>query len=717
MKTIIGVMSISLILLSVLLPSTSATPIPGCKVWLNLHIIPSKHDGLPRNNPDGTFYPGDAFDFSIDVNWNSWCWSIIPKPIQASGLQTSKLQISPIVSYGQSFAYTESGHAEIGMTTSASLSQIVSAYGLICNFNPKTGGTCTRGTTGASISYSPPMIMPKISIDLTKQNLTDSDGFMMRNMDGTYYVWDGINIVFNPDYQWKDQRIGTIEAHTTYSSDLSLQRDFECQKQFCIDTLFYSRALPWTHTYKYAQGQTNWVPQSSDIKKHYFTYKTILYNLGRKIGESQSVQDALVVKYDPIYNASYGYTVLRDNQWWGFGNRPAVALHYLGSKGGGADDVQTIHELRRSKINSFSYHSFAYKILTAIPLNDSMTWSESQSVNFTDENFTYHDVSLQPGKNAAMFVKSGYGSIIFKHPILFTILKTRYDNSTIINTLQSANFAGLEKLDLSTYYFGYPHTRFSTDVIILALHSDGSINNMPLRFQMIPDFSDNATYEQDFIRSKIIHDRDRIFAGIVLHDMYGKNNSAIGNGIINLKAHLTSMVIPSISKLLRQNPLQIPLNLVYEQPSPYNMTITAGTKKISFIEYGFEFDTNWKYVINMDQNNLLNATRYQGIVMIQPTNNFGAYSKILVDGRMQNVSCTHGCTIMLTDENKNSTIEAYNIWGGKASFFSSNYYHHNTWDNTRALEMILLFGLIVVGYVLLRRHLHFFVTIMNHTYH
>lgn len=157
MKKIISLILIPLLFFSII-PTFANVQLPGCKVWLNLHTIPSKYGGLPRNNPDGTFYPGDAFDFSITVNWNAWCWSIIPKPIQASGLQVSQLKVSPIVSSDQSFAYIESGHAEIGSTTGASLSQIVSARGLICNFNPNIGGTCFRGTTGGSISYSPPMI-------------------------------------------------------------------------------------------------------------------------------------------------------------------------------------------------------------------------------------------------------------------------------------------------------------------------------------------------------------------------------------------------------------------------------------------------------------------------------------------------------------------------------------------------------------------------------
>ena len=145
---------------------------------------------------------------------------------------------------------------------------------------------------------------------------------------------------------------------------------------------------------------------------------------------------------------------------------------------------------------------------------------------------------------------------------------------------------------------------------------------------------------------------------------------------------------------------------MYEQPSPYNVTITAGGKQLSFIEHGFEFDTNWKYVVNMDQNNILNGTRYQGIVTIHPDNNFGPYSQVLVDGKTQNITCTKGCTVMLPDRNKNSTVEAYNIWGGKASqtFDIDKSAPRDTYDYSKIATLVLLVSLSVIGYGFVRRY-------------
>jgi hypothetical protein len=688
------------------IPNVNGLVGSSCNVYV--HIFPHasqitiKGETFTRQNPDGTYYSGDAFDFGILVSWTKNCWSIYPKSIQASGLILGTIQTGPISYDDQGNGhYYEYGHAEIGTTTSsAHLSQVVVAFGLVCGLDK-----CYKGYTSGRDSYTPPMIKLQVTIALKFENFTDRGGYKMRNGDGTYYTWDGINIVFDPNYKWKNERFGTIDTHTDSRSDIQLIGKYECHQRNCPYTFSKPAIEQWSYNFGYEEGHTAYNSTTiSDIHRHIFWYHTTVYNLGRKIGEGDNSTTALVVQYKPVYK-NYPYAVLKgSSSWWGFGKKPAVALHYYGSIGGGQDDgSDTIHPDRRSRINSFVYTSFAYKILTPVPLNESMVWSGSYNANFVDKNFSYHDDALQSGRDSAMFVQAGYGKIIFNHPILYTILKTRYDNSTIINTLQSVNFAGFDTYNLTRYHFGYPHTRFSTDVIVIALHSDGSINHIPLSLKMIPDFTENATYEQDFIRQKVVHDRDRIFAGIVLDDMYGKQDAASASGLINMRANLTSMVIPDVYRVFAQNPLDLPLNLVYEQPSPYNVTITAGAKRLSFIERGFQFDTNWRYVVNMDQDNVLNGTRYQGLVNIYPDNNFGPYSQILVEGKVQNVTCTRGCTMLLSDRNANVTVDAFNAWGGKASqtfdfdsLTSASTYHY---DGTITAVLIVIAAVIGYGFV------------------
>lgn len=676
-------------------------------------IIMMGHD-LTRQNPDGTYYPGDAFDFGILVSWTQNCWHLYPQPIQSAGLVVGKIQQGPTSCDYSGCYYYEYGHAEIATTAgSARISQSVGAFGLVCDIFK-----CHKGYTSGSGSYIPQIIQPQVTILLRLENLTDRLGYTMRNGDGTYYVWDGINIVFDPGYKWKTERFGTIDAHTESASDMSLIGKYECHKKSCSHTFSAPAIEPWNYNFGYEEGHTAYNSTSlGDIHRHLFEYHTVVYNLGRKIGEGSGSITALVVRYDPIY-VNYPYTVLKDtSSWWGFGKSPAVALHYYGSVGGGQDDgLALVHPDRRSKINSFAYEIFAYRILTPVPLNESMTWQASFPAIFSYGNLSYHDDALQPGSDSAMFVHAGYGKIVFTNPILHTILKTRYDNSTIINTLQSSGFAGYRTYNLTRYVFSYPQTKFSTDVIVMALHSDGSINPIALGLRMVPDLAENATYEQDFVLQKVTHDRDRIFAGIVLDDMYGRKDVASGRGVVNMRANLTSMAMPDLYKVFAQNPIDLPLNLVYEQPSPYNVTITAGSRHVSFIERGFEFDTNWRYVVNVDQDNMLNATRYSGLIDVYPDSNFGPYSQILIDGKEQNFTCTMGCTILLPDRNANVTVVAHNVWGGRAlkifDVEKTSSMHADNFDTFTVPILIVMASM--VGFGFLRRYWKSFASMLGY---
>jgi len=620
---------------------------------------------VPRQNPDGTYYPGDAFDFGVLVSWTRNCWRIYPQQVLPSGVTLSDVTRGPTYyDFQEGGHFYESGHAEIGTgSLEASVSQVVRAFGLVCDISK-----CSKGYTSGQGSYAPSIIAPEPTVGLKIANFTDRDGYLMRNKDGTYYLWDGINVVYSPGYKWKNERIGTIDARTAASSDLPLIGKFECHAKSCPHIFKVPAITPWPYDFGYEEGHSAYNSTSpAYLGLHLITYHSTVYNLGRKIAEGSNSTSVLVVQYRPVYS-SYPYLVLKDaSSWWGFGKTPAVALHYYGSEGGGTDDGgATVHEGRRSKINGFSYKSFAYRVLYPVPLNESMTWAGAYQAGFTEGGHTYHDDSLHAGDNSAVFVHAGYGKIAFFHPILHTILETRYDNSTIINMLQSLNFAGYNAYNLTGYHFSYPQTRFSTDVMVIALHDNGTINRIPLTIRMNPDAAENATYEQDFVREKVAHDTDKIFAGIVLGDMYGRNDSAGGTGLVNMRANLTSMAMPDIYRVFAQNPLDLPLNLVYEQPSPYNITITAGNRSLSFIERAFQFDTSWKYVVNTDQNNRLNSTRYGSLVTVFPDKNFGPYSMVLVDGRIQNVPCTEGCAVIISGTG-NSTVRAFNPWGGMAS--------------------------------------------------
>jgi hypothetical protein len=126
---------------------------PSCHVYVHILQHPSKitikGQAFTRQNPDGTYYPGDAFDFAILVSWTANCWYLYPKPIQDSGLTLGNIQQGPVSYDGQGNGhYYEYGHAEIGTASlSARISQVVVTFGLVCGIDK-----CYKGYTSGGDS-------------------------------------------------------------------------------------------------------------------------------------------------------------------------------------------------------------------------------------------------------------------------------------------------------------------------------------------------------------------------------------------------------------------------------------------------------------------------------------------------------------------------------------------------------------------------------------
>jgi hypothetical protein len=61
---------------------------------------------------------------------------------------------------------------------------------------------------------------------------------------------------------------------------------------------------------------------------------------------------------------------------------------------------------------------------------------------------------------------------------------------------------------------------------------------------------------------------------------------------------------------------------------------------------------------------------------------------------------------MLPDRNKNSTVEAYNIWGGKASqtFDVNDSKPQDVYDYGKIATLVILVSLTIIGYGFVRRY-------------
>lgn len=252
--------------------------------------------------------------------------------------------------------------------------------------------TYSKADIASFALFTPSILDPNIAISVTKENLTDSDGYTIRNLDGTYYLWDAINVIHKPIYRWQNERGGTLETVTTKKYDITNEKEFECQKKSagtCDYTLEHSHVQSWNKVFDHGAGLTIYNGTSDkDLGRHFFQYKIDLFNIGRYLNTTSGFTDTLIVRYDPVYQ-NYAYNMLKDDHWWAYGNRPAVALHYYGSIGGGPDDSSGIHEFRRSKLNGFDYSGYAFDPVNKVFLNEAMTWNSAEPI--TLQSITFDD--------------------------------------------------------------------------------------------------------------------------------------------------------------------------------------------------------------------------------------------------------------------------------------------------------------------------------------
>ncbi len=649
-----------------------------CALVANISTYPVYYNSSSRNNPDGTYYAGDAFHYIIIYGLKEI------GPAVCSNLETSLTTSGSISLAGHTLEDNASitgfeelaremcrqaaeeglrcmyGHAEVSIGAKPGehyLTFMISVDHKHC-YIADGKVKCTWHRHEAEAKYRAHVLKPNIFLDVVKANVTDSDGYWIRNLDQTYYLWDGINVLHIVRYKWQNERVGTLHTKTTKVYDLKIEKEFECRSGGCSYTLQHPGLSPWNYNFNYGSGSTLYnATGSKDYGRHTFIYKVELFNIHRYLNATSNSTDALVVKYEPVYT-NYPYSMLIDDNAWAYGNRLAVALHYFGSRGGEKDDTGGMHELRRSKVNGYQYSGYAFNPVWPVVLHERLKWLGAVSV---DSNSLLTD-----SKNStSMFVKSGYGKILFAYPIEHFMLKTRFENATLDAALQSVVFGGFNVKNTTEFRYVYPAVKFNTRVSVAAYHSDGRINNIPLSIDMIPQFEHGATYLHDYLNSKVIHDTgDRKFAEIVLSDMYGRGNSIAGNGFIKLKARFTSLLIPDSAKLVWGDKMNIPLNLALDALSPYMVKISAGSISRTFNATLFQFYSDYDYIVNLDNDNKLNVTRYGDLVVVPFDKKFGEVTLLKVNGK-EHSNCMLGCSLVIS-KSEPLLVEAFNIWGGRA---------------------------------------------------
>ncbi len=564
-----------------------------CFVHVQIDVYSAHHGPYHRNNPDKTFYPGDAFDYRT-TTWKDGCGSFWqPCPIQSTPNNTVPNGPDCIkrVTYGST---SDSGTGVITPSYTAgsvSLSKRAMAEQYVCH-KGDSGWSCSWNTVSASATQAVPMRLPNLTVDMwtVGEEFTESAGYTSRNLDESYYVWDAINVVHNPIYEFKNDRVGTIFVEYEKIHDpLVLEDEFFCDAALCVNTMEIPGFLPWTGTFDYGGGNTVYNATSlDDLGEHEIRYIARLYNIIPQIDEFVQTIDEMVVEYEPVYE-SYVYPVLSDDGKVAFDDRIGYALHYFGNESTDAnpDDVIGIHEDRRSKINDYFYSTWGADpwefdfIDGTVGTSDysddiQLTWDEANHVGIiTNEIPVGRSVEIEdeliptefPGiipyevgeHGTANFLKAGYGKVKFSYDglldvVLDPVLKIpRYENATVFNVLESTNFAGHEVSFLTNNEYMYPESFFHNTVNVLAVDSEGmQDDSINLSITMIPREEIAGTTNLDqYVHDKIIFDTDddgfaQIITGLDMdgndvvivngHDIYPLGNLTIeGTGSISLE--------------------------------------------------------------------------------------------------------------------------------------------------------------------------------------
>ncbi len=557
-------------------------------------MLPVHYDNSPRNNPDGTFYPGDSFYYLVSYSAGPQCRNLYTHEIRhTDGLEIglhvsgpprpgrvgddgytdpdSVDRIRDVIESGceRSGQYsgcffgraTVSGDAGFSCTgpgpcvdRTEHMEQSVTAIKRVCTSSGEGGIRCRNVPVTRTAVMTPSILKPALDVILTREILHDADGYEARNLDGTYYLWDPVTVLHVPQLLWKDHRANTIHFETDRSTDLHTEASRECGQNSCDITLEHPGLA--SSLWRLGNGDDITIYNATGephLGRAEIGYDVRVYNNGELLLDRDDEEiDALIVRYLPQYT-EYPYSLLSDDMRTSYQNRASVALHYFGSLGGGPDDARLLHEDRRSKINDFAYAGFGLDPWHPVAFNETLSWSEAVNVGIIPHSgghghmlspSSYPDVipcvTGEPG--TAMMKRSGYCKIHFDYPVLDTVAGPsgpRYENVTLFNTLISRDFAGRHDTYLSHYEYRFAEPFLHTMLHIESVGAGGSADNMPVAVSIGP--ADGVQTIPEYLHEKVTHDTGDAGLGIIVaNDTHPIQYSASGLGAVDVKLRRVS---------------------------------------------------------------------------------------------------------------------------------------------------------------------------------
>lgn len=678
--------------------SSPSSIIYPCNVHASITTNSISYNGGNRNNPDGTFYPGDAFTYVI-LTWytaNQHCDFFQPCPLHLSSYTSLRqscvphrfLEDSDHIIYGDLGSKSNSGIFQIPIdATNSNVGSIikkvhVKGYSCFKHERWQCGWTLYQAT----ISFKPKLVdVSQFQINVEFVTLQDSDGYDSRNLDDTFYLHDPIVSQHTISYPWKNERLKTLSVSLLASAEpLNTEYEFRCSALNCPHTVSFNNYSSPTKHYQYADGYTIHNATSHDfLGVHDVIHTVTLQNIQQTLWKIQSDETIYVVKYNPKFK-SYPFISFIDGHQYADENRFGIALKYLGVL-----DNDQIYPERRSKINnvhSISYGLYNTQIHILSDLKNN-SWVGSAPFNYSPNNesfdhFVYSDTS-------GMFYHDGYAIIYYTiNDIREQLQRTEYSNVTILSTLSSLDFAGRDvtwlvhntiKLPIE------PNTIFRTD---LSIQRTGSNNNSTI-VQITPHMRSGVLYIDDYLSDKALYDTNDVgLAKIIKNSTYSTDittTSSKDNFVVPFfktavyfydRNASQNTPVPAYNATdaqwydyyLRNNRdaiLKSPRFLGMILSAPYTISIQNNNFISNLSLNQFTHVKNLTIHINQLLNNTLTVSQNTDVLTLHPDDTFYPITTLFLNDTKLNIDCEFGCTIPI-NPNYGYTLDAINIWGGKA---------------------------------------------------
>lgn len=605
----------------------------ACKVHTSLDIMPVMHGDHRRNNPDRTFYPGDALAYRTSMGVEG-CSAVKSCPVEVPGGEGECSAPRVKCSYSRRGGCRPSGFEGLAGggpgSESGEVTLPTDIYGpdesyrvakrayAMAEVNVILHGKLHTGYhTFASESAFPVRVLdPGLSVTLSHLPLVDAEGHVAANLDETYYVWDPINVVHEIGYAWKEERIGTIAAtHSKAHGMLDLAQERTCGEASCTLVAGGIRSydpLPIEHGYAGGSSLYNSScavgatldPASTACSgyhaRHTVSYTASVHNAvtGTAIrtgeGRAHAVTERtepLIVRYDPQFGEPYAYASLadaaREEGDWAWSKRHVMAVKYLGSAGGGRDDAGAgPHEMRRALLNVLDHEGTARYLHGEIGIGEALAWNATGGPSGRDaERCTPHDAGLVEGAlrlgrkpASAMFTQASYGRVYLAYPITEFMVANGADTATLRNTVLTGEFGGHELRELVSYNYTYPRARFAVPASVAIVGSGGPAAEGSVSAEIVPTAvagpfgaTEGPSYLHDRIcESVALESGDDEIANMVVSDMYPREMRVDrGTPRADYVLNRTGVSFTDVYALAAGSVAELGSNAIYEAPSSY----------------------------------------------------------------------------------------------------------------------------------------------------